>query len=145
MKRFLLYSSIVLFSIGCSKDCPTGYGPDNCETSWASFYDGSWDGTAACNSITANGTVEMSEQTSTRILISGLYHAELDKWNHFNIEQQTFTDPITQELVVITGNGTLTHSGTQTIGSGNPTQYLTFQTWLTTDGNTEHCTFNVNR
>lgn len=103
MKLLPICLSIILLSTGCTKVCPTGYGPTDCDATWSSRIEGTWQGVNASAGITIN----IETFTATRFNIDGRIVGDLEDHNRLLIPAQDYLHPITGETINVTGTGNL--------------------------------------
>jgi len=120
-RLFFLFSLVATFTLPSCTECDHGYGPDDCDKTWADQLAGNWQLASTCQGQTVTGTSFIVSEGTTRIRFDGDFYGELSDWNKFDIPSQII--PTQNGNFTLTGSGTITNESTvlvngQTSGSG---------------------------
>jgi len=99
----LLISSAAIS--GCS-ECDHGYGPDDCSSTWASFYVGNHEGSSTC-CPGVQVLLTISELGADELRFDDRFTAVLTEWDQFNVSEQTYQNIVSGNNITVSGTGLL--------------------------------------
>jgi len=140
MRNLLLIALAAVTLAGCKKECPAGYGPDDCEVKYHTKFIGNWSGPCNCDGVNQTVLTQFREHTNPQkfYVYENIYAEIEDGGTSYTIPPQTANG------VSYSGSGRVF---SETLpGSFGSTLYLqhTFIVTNTATGQATECACNYN-